>query len=339
MSEKVLITGITGQDSSYLAEYLLEQGCEVHGMDRRKSVPNDRNIAHLRNDITIHAGDLNDAVSVRHLVDMKFDKIFNLAAQSFVGSSFDEPYYTFQTNAVGVLTFLEEIRQGAPDTKFYQAATSEMFGGMTPPPYNEESMFHPRSPYGVSKLASYWLVRNYREAYGLKCCSGILFNHESPRRGDVFVTQKICDHIRNNQIGILDLGNLDARRDWGHAKDFVRGMAMILDQDKIAGNEVFEDYVLATGVAYSVRDFVELAFKKGLGVDVKWVVGETPEDEVGIVGDRVVVKVNPKFYRPSEVNILIGDATKARRDLRWKPDISFEELVDDMVKGDSNDTL
>jgi len=349
--KKSLVIGITGQDGSYLAEYLLELGYEVHGMNRRKSVPNDVNIEKIKDRIKIHQGDLNDAVSIRRLVDMEFDEIYCLGAQSFVQASFEEPYYTFQTNAVGVLTFLEEIRQGSKNTKFYFAATSEMYGGMKQPPYNEDSDFYPRSPYGVAKLAAYWLVKNYREAYGLNCCSGILFNHESPRRGKVFVTQKICDYVKlaeeQDTIGQygdgrwfccepLELGNLDAKRDWGHAKDYVRAMHLILNQSDIKKNnkDRFDDYVVATGTTRSVREFVEIAFRKKLDIVVEWKKGKNPEDEVGVIKgtDVVVVKVNPEFYRPSEVSVLIGDATKARKELRWVPKISFEELVEDMLE-------
>jgi len=340
MSKKSLVTGITGQDGSYMAEYLLDNGYEVWGMNRRKSVPNNDNIAGIIDKIHLAQGDLNDAASIRKLVDMGFDEIYNLGAQSFVKSSFDEPYYTFSSNAVGVLTFLEAIRQGSPHTKFYQASTSEMFGGIDAPPFNEDSKFHPRSPYGVAKLAAYWMVRNYREAYGLRCCSGILFNHESKRRGKVFVTRKICDYVkeykaaceRGEYISPLELGNLEACRDWAHAKDMVRGMHMILTgQDD---SKPMKDYVLATGVTRKVRDFIEVAFKLGAGIDIEWVRKDTPESEIGVAQDTkvIVVCINPEFYRPSEVNVLIGDATRARRELRWTPQMSFEDMVQEMLE-------
>jgi len=372
MAKRALVTGATGQDGSYLCELLLEKGYEVTALDRRKSVPNDNNIAHIRDKIKIELGDLNDTTSINRLVAMNFDEIYNLAAQSQVHISFDQPFYTFQVNAVGVLNFLEAIRVYSPKTKFYQASTSEMHGGMTSVACNEESEFHPRSPYGTSKLSAHWLVKNYREAYGLKCCSGILYNHESARRGGQFVTRKICDWIKlingylesaygksnNNEerlmkieyrikeIGPLILGNLESRRDWGYAPDYVEGMWRILNQNEIkdkSENTPMEDYVLGTAVTRSVKDFVEIAFKKGLKLELVWIRGDTSFkregesrtyiEEFGIIkgSNTVAVRTDEKFYRPSEVNILIADPTKARRELRWIPQHTFEDLVNDML--------
>lgn len=357
--KRCLITGITGQDSSYLAEFLLEMGgYEVVGMDRRKSVENGRNIAHIRDKIKVVVGDITDPASVNALVAQRFDEIYNLAAQSFVGTSFDQPYYTFQANAVAVLHFLEAIRTHSPETRFYQASTSEMMGGLNCPPtgYNEDSPFYPRSPYGVSKLAAFWLVKNYRESYGLKCCNGILFNHESPRRGHEFVTQKICTWVKNmrrwmaaeteysgdvqkrqaavfkvslqgNAEGVLRLGNIDTSRDWGHAKDFARGIWLILNQ-----KDPLQDLVLGTGETHSVREFIELAVRMGLGREIVWDVGlhGLPyglDKQTGLL----MIECVREFYRPSEVDVLKANYSRARELLGWRPEISFQELVKDML--------
>lgn len=362
--KKALITGVTGQDGSYLAELLLAKGYVVTGLDRRKSVPNDNNIAHIRDKIKIELGDLNDACSIDRVVSQGFDEIYGLAAQSHVGVSFEQPFFTFQTNAVSVLHFLESIRNHSPKTKYYFAATSEMFGGVTGGPYNEETEFYPRSPYGVAKLAAFWLVKNYRESYGLQCCSGILFNHESRRRGGQFVTKKICDWVKEiiamakgdfskdnlAQIihlhGELLLGNLEARRDWGFAPDYCEGMYRILNQNEIKGKNEdtsMDDYVLGTGVTRSVRDFIEIAFKKGLKLELEWRRGDllckregesrSYVEEIGMVKgtNAIAIRTDEKFHRPSEVDVLIADPIKARRELRWIPQHSFEDLVDDML--------
>lgn len=340
---KALITGITGQDGSYLADYLLSLGYEVVGMDRRKSVPNDRNIAHIRDDIEIILGDLGDSNSLCRLVEREFDEIYNLAAQSHVAVSFDQPEYTWDVNAHGVVRMLEAIRHHCPITRFYQASTSEMFGGAKAEAYTEAHCLEPKSPYGVAKMAAHEAVRVWRESYGLQACSGILFNHESPRRGDEFVTQKIAKWVKrtreSNQvldiniskhINPLELGNLEARRDWGHAKDYVRGMHMILNQE----SRPMQDYVLGTGTTRSVREFVEIACQKGLGIDIEWRKDVDSVIERGVLKgtDITLVKSVRQFYRPLEVDVLIADPKKAREELRWVPEISFEELVEDMVR-------
>lgn len=329
----------------------MEKGYEITGLDRRKSVANSQNIAHLLHRIKIVTGDITDPASVNALVSKKFDEIYLLAAQSFVGTSFDQPYYTFQANAVGVLNFLEAARVHSPESKIYFACTSEIMGGVDCPPggYNENSSFYPRSPYGVSKLAAFWLVKNYRESYGLKCCSGILFNHSSPRRGHEFVTQKICSWVKKmasrmegyprpfslldlkyvlSIVGTLRLGNIDTSRDWAHAKDMVRGMWLILNQ-----KEPLRDLVLGTGETHTVREFIEIALRIGLGREIVWDVGPHGfpvglDKETGLL----MIECVTEFYRASEVDMLKADYGRARELLGWRPEISFEDLVKDMLK-------
>ena len=341
--KKALIIGVTGQDGAYLAEFLLEKGYVVHGIKRRTSLINTARIDHLYQgpDLTntleeekrfiLHYGDVTDSTNIIRLIkEIEPDEIYNLAAQSHVRVSFDLPLYTAEVDALGTLRILEAIRIAglAQKTKFYQASTSEMFGKVQEIPQSETTPFYPRSPYGVAKLYAFWITKNYREAYGIYACNGILFNHESPIRGETFVTRKIARaaaRIKYKLQKALYLGNLDAKRDWGHARDYVEIMWVMLQQ------KYADDYVIATGEAHSVREFVELAFKK-VGIEIVWE-GEGI-DEVGYdkkTGDSLVF-IDPKYFRPSEVDILIGDATKAREKLGWKPKIMFHELVDEMVE-------
>jgi GDPmannose 4,6-dehydratase len=330
--KKALITGVTGQDGSYLAELLLEKGYEVHGIKRRSSSFNTERVDHIfknNPNFYLHFGDLTDSTNIiRLLNEIKPDEVYNLGAQSHVHVSFETPEYTANSDALGVLRMLEAIRilNMEKSVKFYQASTSEMYGLVQEIPQKETTPFYPRSPYGVAKLYGYWITKNYREAYGMFACSGILFNHESPRRGETFVTQKIVMALRNISEGEQDylyLGNLNALRDWGHAKDFVRAMWLMLQQEDP------EDYVIATGEQYSVRQFVE-ACAPYFGMNIEWV-GEGL-DEVGIDtnSNKVVIKINPKYFRPTEVESLLGDSTLAQNVLGWKPEISFEELIKDM---------
>ncbi|KGG52712.1 GDP-mannose 4,6 dehydratase [Mitosporidium daphniae] len=323
------ITGITGQDGSYLCEFLLSKGYDVHGLIRRSSSFNTSRIEHIINDVTckdhfyLHYGDLSDSTCLSMLLSkIRPTEIYNLAAQSHVMVSFDMAEYTGQVDAIGTLRILEAIRIcGLVDSvRFYQASTSELFGKVTEVPQNETTPFYPRSPYGVAKLYSYWIVKNYREAYGLFACNGILFNHESPRRGRTFVTRKITHalaQIKTNKSSCMTLGNLDAKRDWGHARDYVEGMWLMLQQKNP------EDFVLATGETHSVREFLEKAFSEA-GLSIRWEgsrqfeVGYCPELE-----NQVVVKISPKYYRPTEVDLLLGDPSKAKKHLGWKPKISF----------------
>jgi len=327
--KKALITGITGQDGSYLAELLLEKGYEVHGIIRRSSSINTKRLDHIYNKIKLHYGDLTDALSLTSIIQqIKPDEIYNLGAQSHVKVSFEIPEYTAQVDAVGTLRVLEAVRLLGLEktTRIYQASTSELFGLVQEIPQKETTPFYPRSPYGVAKIYGYWATKNYREAYGIYACTGILFNHESPRRGETFVTRKITRAFRsimNDEQDILYLGNLNAKRDWGHAKDFVEAMWLMLQQDRP------EDYVIATGEQYSVRQFVEKVASYH-GVDLAWR-GEGL-DEVGYnktTGD-VLVKVDPKYFRPTEVETLLGDSTKARTELGWIPKYTFDDLVLDM---------
>ena len=324
-----LITGITGQDGSYLAELLLEKGYEVHGIIRRASLINTRRIDHIYDQIKLHYGDLTDSTNlVRVIQQVQPDEIYNLGAQSHVKVSFEVPEYTGQTDGLGTLRILEAVRLLGMEnkTRIYQASTSEMFGKVQEIPQSETTPFYPRSPYGVAKVYGYWIVKNYRESYGLHASSGILFNHESPRRGETFVTRKITrglSSISTGQQDVLYLGNLNAKRDWGHAKDFVEAMWLMLQQDEP------DDYVIATGNQYSVREFVEAAAPY-FGMKIVWE-GEGI-DEVGIdkLTKRTVIKVSPKYFRPAEVETLLGDATKAKQKLGWEPKISFKQLVEDM---------
>jgi len=324
-----LITGITGQDGSYLAELLLEKGYEVHGIIRRSSLINTDRIDHIYDRINLHYGDLTDSTNiVRVIQSVKPDEIYNLGAQSHVKVSFEIPEYTGQVDALGTLRILEAVcLLGMEDRiRIYQASTSELYGLVQEVPQKETTPFYPRSPYGVAKLYGYWIVKNYRESYGLHASSGILFNHESPRRGETFVTRKITrglSSISTGQQDILSLGNLNARRDWGHAKDFVEAMWLMLQQDQP------DDYVIATGEQYSVREFVEEAAPY-FGMNIVWE-GEGL-DEVGIDRStgRKVIEVNPKYFRPAEVETLLGDASKAKEKLGWEPKTSFKQLVEDM---------
>ncbi|XP_015785508.1 GDP-mannose 4,6 dehydratase [Tetranychus urticae] len=342
MTRKVaLITGITGQDGSYLAEFLIDKGYEIHGIIRRSSSFNTARIQHLYKDprthkqgsMKLHYGDMTDTTCLVKIInEIKPDEIYNLAAQSHVKVSFELSEYTANVDAIGTLRVLDAIRSCGLGTKvkFYQASTSELYGKVQEIPQNEKTPFYPRSPYGVAKLYGYWIVVNYREAYNMFAVNGILFNHESPRRGETFVTRKITRGVAKISIGELDyieLGNLDAKRDWGHAKDYVEAMWLMLQQDKP------EDFVIATGKAQSVREFVEEAFKH-VGKNIEWEgkgldeVGK--EKETGIVR----VKVNAKYFRPAEVEILLGDASKAAEKLKWTPKISFADLVREMVDSD-----
>jgi GDPmannose 4,6-dehydratase len=326
-----LITGITGQDGSYLAELLIEKGYMVHGIIRRASLINTHRIDHIFNHphLKLHYGDLTDSANIIHILQQtKPDEIYNLAAQSHVKVSFEMPEYTGNVDGLGTLRILEAVRiLGMEKTcKIYQASTSELYGLVQEVPQKETTPFYPRSPYGVAKLYAYWITKNYREAYGMYACTGILFNHESPRRGETFVTRKITRGLSRISAGLQDvlyLGNLNAKRDWGHARDFVEAMWMMLQQDEP------DDYVIATGEQYSVRAFVETAAPY-FGMKIKW--EGIGLDEVGIdkITNRVVIKVDPKYFRPAEVESLLGDPTKAKTNLGWEPKITFNELVEDM---------
>jgi GDPmannose 4,6-dehydratase len=330
MKNKIaLITGITGQDGSYLAELLLQKNYKVHGIVRRSSLINTHRIDHIYDSINLHYGDLTDSTNlVRVIQQVQPDEIYNLGAQSHVKVSFEMPEYTGNVDGLGTLRILEAVRLLGMEykTRIYQASTSEMYGLVQEVPQTETTPFYPRSPYGVAKLYGYWIVKNYRESYGLHASSGILFNHESPRRGETFVTRKITQglsRISTGQQDILYLGNLDAKRDWGHAKDFVKAMWLMLQQDNP------DDYVIATGEQYSVREFVEVAAPY-FGMNIIWV--NEGLNEMGLDKNTMkpIIKVDPKYFRPAEVETLLGDATKAKQKLGWEPEISFEQLVEDM---------
>ena len=336
--KKALITGVTGQDGSYLAEFLLNKGYEVHGIKRRTSLINTSRIDHLFQDkhepnlkFILHHGDLTDSTSlIRIIQEVQPDEIYNLAAQSHVKVSFEEPEYTANSDALGALRILEAIRilKLEKKTKYYQASTSELYGSVKETPQNEKTPFYPRSPYGVAKLYAYWITVNYREAYGIYACNGILFNHESPVRGETFVTRKITRGLARIKLGLqktLYLGNLNAKRDWGHAKDYVEVQWLMLQQEKPS------DFVIATGKQYSVRDFINLA-AKNLDMKIEWK-GKN-EDEIGICENKEIIKIDTNYYRPTEVESLLGDASKAKKELGWEPKISFEELVKEMVEKD-----
>ena len=336
--KKALITGITGQDGSYLAELLLEKGYEVHGIIRRASTFNTGRIDHLYKDPHLdgvrrflHYGDLTDSSNLSRLIEkIEPEEIYNLGAQSHVLVSFEVPEYTAETDAVGTLRLLDAIRETGVKARFYQASTSELFGKVQEVPQRETTPFYPRSPYGVAKLYGYWITRNYREAYGLHASSGILFNHESPRRGETFVTRKItmaAARISRGSPECLYLGNLDAKRDWGYAKDYVRSMWLMLQQSEP------DDYVVATGENHTVREFVERAFAR-VGIVIGWSGSGADETGVDAKTGRAVVRIDPRYFRPAEVEQLLGDPTKAKTVLGWEPKVKFEELVNIMVDGD-----
>lgn len=334
--KKAFITGITGQDGSYLAELLLEKGYEVHAIIRRSSTINTKRIDHIFDKIKLHYGDMVDSLCLDRLMsEIKPDEIYHLAAQSHVKVSFELPEYTGQVDALGTLKLIEAYRKHCPDARFYNACTSEMYGLVQEVPQTELTPFHPRSPYGVAKLYSFWICKNYREAYGLHISNGILFNHEGERRGETFVTRKVTLALakikkyidnRNYDFPKLTLGNLYAKRDWGYAKDFVYGMWLMLQQDQP------DDYVLATGETHTIKEFIELACKE-CGWNITWE-GEG-QNEKGIVDGLVIVELDKKYLRPAEVDLLIGDYTKANKILGWKPKIKFKDLVKIMMESDN----
>ena len=337
--KKAIITGVTGQDGAYLAEFLLAKGYEVHGIKRRSSLFNTARIDHIYEDphqpharFFLHYGDMTDSTSLIHIVQkVQPDEIYNLAAQSHVQVSFEQPEYTANADALGVLRLLEAIRILGLEkkTRFYQASTSELYGLVQETPQSETTPFYPRSPYAVAKLYGYWIVVNYREAYGMYACNGTLFNHESPLRGETFVTRKITRGLARIKVGLqteLFLGNLNAKRDWGHARDYIEMQWLMLQQTKP------EDYVIATGVQYSVREFVQRCAKL-LGLELTWR-GEGLDEKAFDQAGNVVIGVDPRYFRPSEVETLLGDASKARRELGWSPETSFDRLVQEMVEAD-----
>jgi len=336
--KKALITGITGQDGSYLCEILLEKGYEVHGMIRRSSSFNTGRIDHLYNDkdiynktLFLHYGDLTDSSNLNRLLEkIQPEEIYNLGAQSHVKVSFEVPEYTAEVDGIGTLRFLDAIKETCPKTKFYQASTSELYGKVVETPQTEKTPFYPRSPYGVAKLYGFWIIKNYREAYNIFASNGILFNHESPRRGETFVTRKIARAASRIKYGIqesLSLGNMNAKRDWGYAPEYCEGMWRMLQQDTP------DDYVLATNETHTIRKFADLAFKE-LDMELEWI--GSGEDEKGIEKKtgRMLVKVDPRYYRPTEVDLLLGNPAKAKKELGWEPKTKFEDLVKLMVKAD-----
>jgi len=340
MIKKALITGITGQDGAYLAELLLEKGYEVHGIKRRSSLFNTDRIDHLYQDphdknpkFFLHHGDLTDSSSLIRIVQgVQPDEIYNLAAQSHVAVSFEEPEYTANSDALGALRILEAIRVLGLEkkAKYYQASTSELFGEVQETPQNEKTPFHPRSPYAVAKLYAYWITINYREAYGIYACNGILFNHESPIRGETFVTRKITRALARIKLHLQDclyLGNIDAKRDWGHAKDYVEMQWLMLQQDKP------EDFTISTGEQHSVREFIEVSARE-VDIKIKW--KGQGVDEVGIDSEtnNIIIRIDKRYFRPTEVETLLGDSTKAKNKLNWYPKISFQELVREMMSKD-----
>ncbi|NCP45422.1 MAG: GDP-mannose 4,6-dehydratase [Flavobacteriales bacterium CG18_big_fil_WC_8_21_14_2_50_32_9] len=341
MSKKVaLITGVTGQDGAYLAELLLKKGYEVHGIKRRSSLFNTARIDHLYTDLheqnvkfILHYGDMTDSTNIIKIIqEVQPDEIYNLAAQSHVKVSFETPEYTANSDAVGALRVLEAIRilKLEKKTKFYQASTSELYGKVQEVPQTENTPFYPRSPYAVAKLYAFWITKNYREAYGMFACNGILFNHESPIRGETFVTRKITRGVARIKLGMqkkIFLGNIDAKRDWGHAKDYVEGMWLMLQQ------ETPEDYVLATGETTSVRDFITMAFNE-VDIKVKWEGKDVDEKGINAETGDILIEIDPKYFRPTEVDLLVGDASKAFKNLGWKPKYKLQELVKDMVQSD-----
>lgn len=335
--KKAIITGITGQDGSYLAELLLEKGYEVHGMIRRSSSPalsriqslcNDRS---LENRLFLHQGDLGDSHSIKRMIEtISPDEVYNLAAMSHVKISFEMPEYTADVDALGVLRLLDAIRSHNDTIRFYQASTSELYGKVQQVPQTEKTPFYPRSPYGVAKLYAYWIVVNYREAYGLYGCNGILFNHESPRRGEAFITRKITQGIARIVHGLQDklsVGNLDSQRDWGYARDYVEGIWMMLQKEKP------DDYVLATGKTTTVRRFIELAFEEA-GILLEWQGKGLMEKGIDPASGKILVDISPQFFRPAEVDLLVGDASKAQKELGWTAKTSLKQLVQMMVQAD-----
>ncbi len=340
MAKVALITGVTGQDGAYLAELLLEKGYIVHGIKRRSSMFNTDRIDHLYRDqheknvnFILHYGDLTDSTNLIRIVqEVQPDEIYNLAAQSHVKVSFETPEYTANSDALGTLRILEAIRilKLEKKTRFYQASTSELYGLVQEVPQKETTPFYPRSPYGVAKLYGFWITKNYREAYGMYACNGILFNHESPLRGETFVTRKITRAVAKISLGMqekLFLGNIDSERDWGHAKDYVEGMWRMLQQENA------DDYVLATGIKITVRDFVNMAFAE-TGIQLRWEGKAENEKGIDVSTGKLVVEIDPKYYRPAEVDLLVGDATKAKTKLGWAPKYSVETLCKEMVQAD-----
>lgn len=340
MAKTALITGITGQDGAYLADFLLKKGYIVHGVKRRSSLFNTDRVDHLYKDqhekdvhFVLHYGDLTDSTNLIRLVqETEPDEVYNLAAQSHVMVSFETPEYTANADAVGTLRLLEAIRilKMTEKTRFYQASTSELYGMVQEVPQNEKTPFYPRSPYGVAKLYAYWITKNYREAYNMFACNGILFNHESPLRGETFVTRKITRAAAKISLGLQDklyLGNIDAKRDWGHARDYVKGMWMMMQVDKP------DDYVLATGETHSIRTFAELAFRHA-GIELEWKGNGVDEKGIDKASGKTLIEVDPKYFRPTEVDLLVGDATKAHTELGWKHECCFEDLVKEMMVAD-----
>jgi GDPmannose 4,6-dehydratase len=340
MSKVALITGVTGQDGAYLSEFLLNKGYTVHGLKRRSSLFNTDRIDHLYKDqhekqvkFFLHYGDLTDSTNIIRIIqETQPDEIYNLAAQSHVKVSFETPEYTANADAIGTLRILEAIRilKLEKKTKFYQASTSEMYGYVQEIPQKETTPFYPRSPYGVAKVYGFWITKNYREAYGMYACNGILFNHESPLRGETFVTRKITRAAAKIHLGLqekLYLGNLDAERDWGHAKDYVEGMWLMLQQKEA------DDYVLATGKKITVRKFVELAFAE-VGITLKWEGKGVDEKGINSANGKTLVEVDPAYFRPTEVDLLIGDASKAKQNMGWEPKHTLEQLVKEMMASD-----
>jgi len=348
LGKTALITGVTGQDGAYLAEFLLSKGYQVHGIKRRASSFNTERIDHLYQDphvsdrnFILHYGDMTDSTNlIRVVQECQPDEIYNLAAQSHVAVSFETPEYTANTDAIGPLRLLEAIRllKLTEKTRFYQASTSELYGRVRETPQNENTPFYPRSPYAVAKLYAYWITVNYRQAYGMYACNGILFNHESPQRGETFVTRKVTRALARIKMGLqrtIYMGNIDAKRDWGHARDYVEAQWMILQQDKA------EDYVIATGAQYSVREFIEQAVTS-MGMEIAWEGSELNEiarvtrnhDQTGPREGDVIVQIDPRYFRPTEVESLLGDASKAKKTLGWVPKISFAELVNEMMSED-----
>lgn len=329
--KRALVTGINGQDGSYLAELLIEKGYKVYGIMRRKYNIDTVNIANILDKIELIYADVTDLVSLVNAMKIsQADEVYNLAAQSFVGTSWDQPVLTAEIDGIGVTNMLEAIRIVKPEARFYQASTSEMFGLVKEVPQTEKTPFYPRSPYGVAKLYGHWITKNYRESYDMYACSGISFNHESERRGKEFVTRKITDAVARIKLGVqdvLELGNLDAKRDWGHSQDYVNAMWLMLQQDKA------DDYVIATNETRKVREFVEKAFSV-VGINIEWQGKEDKEEGIDKNSGKVVLKVNPKFYRPAEVELLIGNPAKAEKELGWKRKVSFDDLVSRMVNND-----